>query len=139
MRYYGHSATGFTATDTKKAQKDAKRCTGIPRSGCTLTSNLITYGTYGEPSVRSRVEQIKDFIRLWDSLDKYELPKFTEQFQLLTDQLTELEPQQRAKARKGPISGIILTLFDIGWYPFSPTTWIPTQHVDWDNTDLIPT
>ena len=83
MRYYGHSATGFTATDVRKAQRDAKKCTGIPKSACTLSANLITYGTHGEPSVRARVEHIKDFIRLWDSLDPFELPNLPNSFSFL--------------------------------------------------------
>ena len=39
---------------------------------------------------------LRDFIRLWDSLDQHEIPKFTKQFQLLTDQA-----DQRVYEREG--------------------------------------
>ena len=53
-------------------------------------------------------EQVKEFIRVWDALDPSELPKFTVQFKQLTDELAVLDPQRRAQARKGPVSGLII-------------------------------
>ena len=67
MRYYGHQATGLPPTGIRRAQADAKRCAGLPKSSCVITANLITYGVRGEPSVKARIEQVKEFIRVWDS------------------------------------------------------------------------
>ena len=98
MRFYGHQATGLAPTAILKVQRDSKMCTGMPKSVCTLTANLITYGLSGEPSIRARVEQVKEFIRIWDALDFYEIPKFTVQFKQLTDEMSQLGPP-RANTR----------------------------------------
>ena len=96
MRYYSHQATGLPPTGILRAQRDAKLCSGLPKSTCRLTANLVTYGIAGEPSVKARVEQVKEFIRVWDTLDPSETPKITVQFKQLTDEIAVLYPPQQS-------------------------------------------
>ena len=80
-----------------------------------------------------RQAQAKEWIRFWGQATLSQKLAVGRVWKHALEKATSSGEGQRWKAAKGPISAMVTTLLDIGWYPNSPAVWTDSSLTVWVN------
>ena len=80
-----------------------------------------------------RQAQAKEWIRFWGRASTTQKLAVGKVWKAALENATCSGEGQRWKAASGPISAMVLTLLDAGWYPNSPAVWTDPSLTVWVN------
>jgi hypothetical protein len=119
---WGHQSAGVAPSQLDRMRRNLKKCTHLgDTKGCTATTIQWVYGKYIDPFIDIRVQHIREWMDLWDSMDtdvRRRVRKFWSR-----EMPGIVKDPMRWREVKGPISATIATVHDIGWKPAAPDRW----------------
>ena len=124
QKYHGQASTGLNKSELQAARKEMVQCSGAPKGCCTTTCIATHYSINKDPIVKARVEQIKEWVKLTKELTEDERAEMNKQYYKVYGTMYNQTTEERRVSNKAPMTGIIKTMLDIGWEPYSPTKWI---------------
>lgn len=105
---------------------------------CTTTAFALQAGKNpagksGDPAVTCRQAQAKEWIRFWGQATVAQKLAVGKVWKAALENATCSGEGHRWKAAIGPISAMVLSLLDAGWYPNSPAVWTDPALIIWVN------
>ena len=120
---FGIEGAGCNAKELHKLSVQAARCTAHYISGANVgVINRLMYGDYKDPEVTVPVQVVMEWVKFWRALDAAKRSRVHKLWMHNVHALNQ--PETRWKMVRGFVSGVVATLYDVGWRPVAPTAWL---------------
>ena len=121
---YGHVVQGASRSQTYKMRRNMKLGTNMGGTNSCITSTLAWfYGPRGDPAISLKLDQIAAWIDKWVSYDDRTKARTRNIWKRALPRLG-LNQESMWSHAKGPISGTICAVLEIGWKPLAPDRWL---------------
>ena len=126
---YGHTVQGAATSQVHKMRSNLKLGTKFGHTKSCLTTTLAwVYGSSKDPAVSTKIDQIALWIDLWQSYDQHTRSRVRNLWKRLLPRLGLDRPNMWKRA-KGPITGTMAAVLEIGWKPLTPDRWLAGDHL----------
>ena len=133
---------GAAPTTIQKHRSMKAEALGKKKPGYCLTTALALSERHPDdplkstdPAAATRRLQAKEWLIAWQRLGLSDRLAVGRAWGKITEDAVAKGDGRRWNAVRGPISAMVYTLFDIGWYPWKPAIWMDTKETTWIAAD----